>query len=269
MIGRRKYDALISLAEKLTDTERDQIKEYEELRKPKNSEKTQDYFKKIHTENRIENFKVNYEILLKKFKERFFELERIEFDERHLDNIKPILLYFARDERFFESTRICKNDKGKYYSEPSFDKGLLIIGTYGNGKTSTMQTLRSLFEGTPLIFKSYAANRIVTTFESYEKASERTDYMNRVKTKSAYFDDVKTEKIASNYGLHNLFKDILEERYRAKGKTYITCNFRETDTEGNIKDALLEFNEKYGPRVFDRLFEMFNIIEFKGGSLRK
>lgn len=269
MIGRRKYDALKTLAETLTDMEREQIKEYEESKKPQNTKKNIEYFKKIHSEVKPENFKVKYEILLRKFKERFFELECVEFDDKHLANVKPILLYFSRNQEFFNSDRICKNSKGKFYSEPSFEKGLLIIGGYGNGKTSTMKTLKSLFDGTPLVFKSYTANRIVTTFESYKDGSERTEFMNRTKTKAAYFDDVKTEKIASNYGLHNLFKDILEERYIAKAKTYITCNFRETDTEGNVSDALLEFNEKYGPRVFDRLFEMFNIIEFKGESLRK
>jgi len=206
---------------------------------------------------------------LEKFKQRFFELECKNFDVKHIENVKPILLYFSRDKRFFDSQRIAKNSKGEYFSQPSFEKGLLIIGGYGNGKTSTMKTLKSLFDGTPLVFKSYTANRIVSTFESYANGSERTEYINRTKTKAAYFDDVKTEKDASNYGKFNLFKDILEERSIIKDKTYITCNFRETDTEGNIKDALLEFNEKYGARVFDRLFQMFNIIEFKGESLRK
>jgi len=83
-----------------------------------------------------------------------------------------------------------------------------------------------------------------------------------------YYDDVKTERIASNYGMTNLFKDIIEKREVRKLKTYITCNFKE-DQPGNIPAALLEFGEKYGSRVFDRLFSMFNIIEFKGKSFRR
>jgi DNA replication protein DnaC len=269
MIGPREYQHLKQLKDSLTETELIKVCEYEHVHKPKTTERSKKYFANLHSPQSKEGFKVNYDVLLHKFKERFYDLERVEFDEKHLENINTILLYFSRDERFFKSDRLCKNDKGNYFSEPSFDKGLLIIGGYGNGKTSTMKTLKSLFDGTPLTFKSYTANRIVTTFEGFSNGSERTDFINRTKTKVAYFDDVKTEKDASNYGKHNLFKDILEERYTAKAKTYITCNFRETDTEGNIKDSLLEFNEKYGPRVFDRLFEMFNIIEFKGASLRK
>jgi DNA replication protein DnaC len=269
MIGRREYQHLKQLKDSLTETELIKVCEYEHANKPKQNNKSKEYFNRLNQAQNEEGFNVNYDVLLSKFKERFYDLERVDFDEKHLVNVKTILYYFSRDERFFKSDRLCKNDKGNYFSEPSFEKGLLIIGGYGNGKTSTMKTLKSLFDGTPLTFKSYTANRIVTTFESYSNGSERTEYMNRTKTKVAYFDDVKTEKDASNYGKHNLFKDILEERYTAKAKTYITCNFRETDTEGNIKDALHEFNEKYGPRVFDRLFEMFNIIEFKGASLRK
>jgi len=269
MIGPREYQHLKQLSESLTETERIKVCEYEHANKPKITEKSKQYFEKLHQVQNEEGFNVNYDVLLHKFKERFFDLERVKFDESHLDNVKTILYYFAKDQRFFKSDRLCKNDKGNYFSDPSFDKGLLIIGNYGNGKTSTMKTLKSLFDGTPLVFKSYSANRVVTTFESYNNGSERTEYINRTKTKAAYFDDIKTEKDASNYGKHNLFKDIIEERYLNKAKTYITCNFRETDTKGEIKDALIEFNDRYGPRVFDRLFEMFNIIEFKGSSLRK
>ena len=239
MIGPREYQHLKQLKDSLTEVELIKVCEYEHAHKPRTTERSKDYFKKLHQLKKEDGFNVNYDVLLSKFKERFYDLERVKFDEKHLENVKTILYYFSKDKRFFKSNRLCKNDKGKYFSEPSFDKGILIIGGYGNGKTSTMKTLKSLFDGTPLTFKSYTANRIVTTFESYENGSERTDFMNRTKTKVAYFDDVKTEKDASNYGKHNLFKDILEERYTAKAKTYITCNFRETDTEGNIKDALI------------------------------
>jgi len=93
-----------------------------------------------------------------------------------------------------------------------------------------------------------------------------------------YFDDIKTERHASNYGKVNLFKDILENRYNnrvqiVKGvtkinKTFGTCNYKE-GYEGNTEVALEEFGEMYGGRIYDRLFEMFNIIEFKGKSFRK
>ena len=133
-----------------------------------------------------------------------------------------------------------------------------------------MKVLKELFNNTPLSFKSYTTNRIVTTFESYSKSSERTAYMNRIKTRDVYLDDVKTEKDASNYGIHNLIKDVLEERSNRSNeeKTYMTCNYLENDSDKSISKALYEFNSRYGARVFDRIFS-YNIIEFKGGSMRK
>jgi len=185
------------------------------------------------------------------------------------ENLETLINYFSRNEDFLNSPRLCRTPSGKFISEPSFKKGFLIIGDFGCGKSSMMRAFKTLFDGHTLTFKSYTTNKIVTNFESYTDTSERTGYMNRTKTKTAYFDDVKTEKEASNYGLHNLMKDVIEERYNNNAKTFMTCNYALNDPTKSIDIALKEFDTKYGARVFDRLFEMFNIIEFKGSSLRK
>lgn len=229
----------------------------------KQTEAAKEYSEKVFADHKERyEFRVKYEVLLSKFKQKFKEIEGVDFDDKMLSNVEPILYYFARDKRFFK----CKNLSN--LSKPSFNKGLLIVGSYGNGKTATMRTLKELFNHTPLVFKMFTANKIVSTFEGYEDASERHAYMNRTKTGNAYFDDVKTEKIASNYGKHNLLKEIIEERYINKAKTFMTCNYKENDFTNNLELALSEFDEKYGPRVYDRLFEMFNIIEFTGKSMR-
>ena len=56
-----------------------------------------------------------------------------------------------------------------------------------------------------------------------------------------HIDDVKKERKASNYGTVEIIRDILEKRYDKKIKTFITCNNRESDKEGNLKDALIVF----------------------------
>ena len=65
-----------------------------------------------------------------------------------------------------------------------------------------------------------------------------------------------------------MFKELLEVRYENNAKTFITCNFDPNNLK-DIQKALDQFLLRYGGRVYDRLFEMFNIIEFKGNSLRK
>jgi DNA replication protein DnaC len=269
MITQKKYDFLKNLSTALTNIDRAEMTEFENSKIKKITPQAEKYFREMKRSDLKGDYSVNHTKLLKAFKTKFKELQGREFDEIHLNNLSCILEYFSKEPNFLKNQLQCKNKKGEYISTPSFEKGLLIIGDYGCGKSSTMQTLKELFNNTPLAFKSYTTNRIVTTFESYSDTEQRTAYMNRTKTKDAYFDDIKTEKDASNYGLHNLMKDVLEERYNNKAVTYATCNFVENDSEKSISKALYEFNSRYGARVFDRLFEMFNIIEFKGGSMRK
>ena len=268
MISLRKYN-LLKIVSKgaLTENEVKDMKDYvSSQKKSEPTDQAKEYFARLYEET-DDSFNITYEYLLKKFLIKFKEIERVDFnngiDDVNFKNLQTILYYFVKDERFF------KCDNLTDISTPSFDKGLLVVGTYGNGKTAMMKTLKHLFNNTPLTFKMYTTNKIVSTFESYQDSAERNDYLSRVRSGTTYLDDVKTEKIASNYGKHNLLKEILEERYNNKSKTFITCNYKEDDSAQDINTAIKEFGEKYGARVYDRMFEMFNIIEFNGKSLRK
>jgi DNA replication protein DnaC len=271
MIGPREYQALKKLSESLTETDKYKISEYEQSKKIRVTPEQREYFKKIHQSHKEVEVKIDSKKLLQSFYKAFKHTECKDFDNGggRLENLMCLINYFSKNQEFFNSNRLCKSENGDFVSEPSFEKGLLVIGDFGCGKSSIMRAFKALFDGHQLTFKSYTTNNIVTTFESYESGSERTEYINRTKTATAYFDDVKTEKDASNFGKHNLMKDIIEERYNRGNKTYMTCNFCKGDSKKSIPSALGEFNTKYGPRVFDRLFEMVNIIEFKGRSLRK
>lgn len=180
-----------------------------------------------------------------------------------LENIKPLFHYFLGDQKKFLK---CKSIS--HLSEPRLDKGLLIIGTYGNGKTSVFKAFESALICTNIRFKGFTTNEIVNLFEACERPSDKEEFYKTMNYGTRYFDDVKTERTANNYGKAELMKDILEARYINKSRTYITCNFKE-GADGNVELALLEFRDKYGTWVYDRLFKMFNIIVFKGESFRK
>lgn len=245
----------------LTAEQADQVEDFEmviyEQRK-----KVTTYFRKIN--DRQDNFRVNAKMLTTKFLERFKEINGVAFNDKGAHDLTPLIYYFAKDKRFFDCDNLLSDT-----SIPSFDKGLLIIGNYGSGKSACMNTFQSLFQHTPLAFSKYNTNKIVDSFETYKDMEARGAYMARLKLSEAYFDDVKTEKEASSYGKHNLMKTIIEERYSKKVKTFITCNYREgNESREDPWDALAEFSDKYGPRVYDRLFEMFNIIQFNGKSFR-
>ena len=75
-------------------------------------------------------------------------------------------------------------------------------------------------------------------------------------------DDLKAEGEAFKYGRKNLFNDILYLRYENRARTIVTCNYQE-NYPNDIGKAIEEFGTKYDGRIYDRLFEMFNIIEVK------
>jgi DNA replication protein DnaC len=59
-----------------------------------------------------------------------------------------------------------------------------------------------------------------------------------------YFDDVKTDRIANNYGNVTIFKDVIEKRYSSNNLTFITCNYKFV-ADGDINQVLEEFGELY------------------------
>lgn len=266
-IGRRKYSDLKSkIPELLTDLEKKQIEIYEHRHNhsKENNQYLHDYFEMINKPKTKSEFKIDANELFSVFKKYFHYINGKEFELNDVtrENIAPFLYYFSKNEKFFD----CKNLNN--LSKPSFDKGLLVIGDFGNGKTSVFKTFEKIFKNVPgYIFTGYSANHVVVEYEKCTDDILRKEFEQKMFKGKRYFDDVKTERTASNYGKVNIFKEILEERYNQKSLTYISCNYKE-GYPNDINEALCEFGEKYGGRVYDRLFEMFNIIEFKGKSFR-
>jgi DNA replication protein DnaC len=272
-IGVNKYSHLKSkIQEKLTETEKKQIEAYEKKnvgQTPEQLENELKYFEKLLKPKQKMKFSISALQLYRLFKRNFPLINNrpfIKVKNVTIKNLEPLIYYFSKDERFFTCENLSR------LSEPSFDKGILIIGNFGNGKTSTMKVFEKIFKGIPnLGFKTFSANEAVTMFEKC--TGDEADILRKEFEKLMWhgtrcFDDLKTERIASNYGKVNIFKEILEERYRLGSKTFLICNYKE-GCENDLQAAIDELGEKYGGRVWDRVYEMFNIIEFKGKSFRK
>ena len=226
---------------------------------------------------------INIESLYDLFKSAFELFQKKPFDETVNNSeskrlARTICAYFLQKKAFFRSPLL--NEK----SIPDMQKGLMIVGGYGTGKTSILNTFHQMFktaasmpiqvtdiEGTlqllgryKLSFGYFTANDIVKTFEAISDPQEKEIFWNRHSKGIKYFDDIMTESTASNYGKIEIFKDLFEMRYTNRAKTLISLNYAET-----LDETLDEISKKYGERVYDRLFEMFNIIELHGESLRK
>lgn len=273
VIGLNRYNFLKGLCfDDLAESEILEIKNYEEIhfQSEEQIQNQVNYMKRVRMEVIESEQKFTKKELWTLFLKTFKELHGKDFiyNTEYLENIKPIMYYFLKDERFFS----CQNLSD--LSEPSFDKGILLIGNFGNGKTATMLTFEKIFKSIKSVsFKSYSTNEVVNLFEKInptakEQVITRIEFDKMMNTGKRYFDDVKTERHASNFGKMNLMKDILEVREKNNLLTHITCNFKD-GFENDIQAGLDEFEEKYGSRLYDRLFKMFNVIEFKGKSFRR
>lgn len=281
IIGKNRYDALKKTPSKsLVRNQTKEIKDFEdyhgiteakenvlnkwkeqEIKEAKRQKKLQNIIKNITPKN--------VEILFKKYYKKHYKREFIENKET-LKNLKPLMFYFSKDRRFLNYG--CKDDNNEFLSQPSFDKGLCIVGGFGNGKTSIMNTMQRIFIGIPgYNFGRYSSNEIVKKYEqlSRHKSPEHIESFWQQLTRSTlYIDDVKAEPLALAYGKTNVLNSLFQERYNKDVKTYISLNYTK-GYNGNVSKALEEFKEKYSLQVYDRIFEMYNILEFKGKSFRR
>lgn len=247
---------------KLTEQEQEKVKEFETIKPPDDLSKPK---------NKRDKLKITKELLWKHFLVFYKIQTKNSFEQtpEAVANIAPIIKYFIGDASFANSDNLVKQ-VGRSQLQPSLEKGLLIIGNYGNGKTTIMRTLSKMLchYQLPMSFKSVNCHDLVTEYESIQNVGDKYLFYERYKCRALHLDDVKKEHTANNYGKVDLVRSILEKRYDLDLKTFVTCNYREGDGSENVADGLKEFGERYGEHIYDRLFKMFNIIQFKGSSFR-
>jgi predicted ATPase len=138
------------------------------------------------------------------------------------------------------------------------DKGLLLTGPVGCGKTTLMRLLPHLVPHRRG-YNFIPCRNIVFGFNGvgFKMIQDYEDH------KVYCFDDLGVEHVGRYYGKDcNVMGEILISRYnifKQKGiKTHITTNLNAD-----------ELQEKYGERVRSRMREMFNLISFDEHSVDK
>jgi len=188
-----------------------------------------------------QTFKNNYE-------------RRFEFNENNQNIIYTLLRYFMQDPRL--------NSYGLIKKGSSLQKGILIYGDIGVGKSTLFQVLHET--GHRLLdygikdfwFTNYSAIKLVQEFMSSANNPLSTFNLKNLSKGRLYLDDLGMEEKA--FGRKELVADLLFERNRNRAKTFATSNLSPS-----------QLAEKYGPRIGDRIIEDFNIIKWTGESLRQ
>jgi DNA replication protein DnaC len=167
-----------------------------------------------------------------------------------LENDYPIIFkliaYFLKDEA------TC------FQYNLNLQKGILLTGPVGCGKTSLMNLMKYI---TPAEHKFFVKPTRDISFEFIQDGYEVIHRYSKGKlyqseSKTICFDDLGTENNLKYYGNEcNVMAEILLSRYdlftTKKLQTHITTNLSATEIENH-----------YGNRIRSRLREMFNLIAY-------
>ena len=174
-------------------------------------------------------------------------------DPKDIPIIYKLLIYAIQD------------DKNAFKLGIDLNKGLLLTGPIGCGKTSLMKLIKPFFH--PKNDYKITTTRYVSFefaksgYESLAQYTLKTPQQNRL---SGYcFDDLGAEQQIKHFGNDcNVMAEILITRYEHfienKAITHITTNLLATEIE-----------KAYGNRVRSRLRQMFNLITFSSETTDK
>ncbi|MBP9791560.1 MAG: hypothetical protein KBD57_13535 [Bacteroidia bacterium] len=153
------------------------------------------------------------------------------------------------------------------------NKGVMLIGDIGVGKSMLMKIMQKLFKESRREFKWFNCRDISDLLETFS-VLEIKEYYGKGCKMDLYIDDIGIgNSIHNKYGnTSNIIADILIERYElfvSEGfKTHISSN-KPTALDRQKYPNISTLEILYGNRIIDRLNEMCEIITWKGESLRK
>lgn len=174
--------------------------------------------------------------------------KKFQIDKDDVSTLFKLCSYFIRDKENCQKLDIDLN------------KGILLSGPVGCGKTSLMKLLRHLvphqryYEVIACRNITFGYNSI--GFKTIEGYGNSNYYC---------FDDLGVEPLGRFYGKDlNVMGEILLSRYELFNDTKFGLK-----THGTTNLNAIELEERYGSRVRSRMREMFNLIAFDKDSRDK
>lgn len=234
------------------------------------SESSDNSFKEIE----LDEFEIE-EGLRRVREEKFYRLQREAYRQKLFADTKPkkytsieLFDFFASKFTIDDYNRYIVNQLCFYFSgtkdffDGDLNKGLLLFGGVGIGKSTLMQFfIKNQVRSYRLMHCRDIESKFSTDGEDIVK---QCSYMQPVSKNSdpfghqeigLCFDDLGTEANAKHYGKEkNIMAEIILNRYDNQlpfTATHITTNLNAE-----------RIKSEYGPRVADRMREMFNMIQF-------
>lgn len=149
------------------------------------------------------------------------------------------------------------------------DRGLLLWGDIGTGKSTLLQIVRLFCRHVrPWVDDmpySFRITNVIDICAEYSDESQHGGYraiQTYIASKRQAFDELGSETIPTGRwgNFENVMQYILQRRYdlRDSNFTHATTNL-----------SLQQLSQVYSPRIYDRCKEMFNFVEIRGKTFRK
>jgi len=233
--------------------------------------------KEIQHQQLLEKEKANRELSSKKWKydmmrtfayNRAKEILKYQFiiDEDNEDVFNLLCYYFCQDQDGFMNQA-----KKMELEDVALDKGILLCGNFGTGKTDMMK----VFQKNPRqVYFMRTARKVCDDFmKSVDKQIPREyiePYKNAINDPSTLYqplsgicvDEIGAESEKNNFGNKaNVIGDLMELKYAEK-YLGVFCH-------GTTNLSAAELKTFYGERVTSRMRQTFNFIELPGKDRRK
>ena len=187
----------------------------------------------------------------------------------------PEYIFDEASSQIVASLNMWANRDGAGFNQKSpgwhIDKGLLLVGPVGAGKTDLMKLLRNylIFLKSNYQFDMKIVWKFAKSFqEDGYKAFDSEETGNRMYDELALFDDktgntMPTREFVSHFGNKLLIgSELIMMRYEVFKYNAIMSHFTTNANSGDLERI-------YGERAFSRLFEMCNVIPYIGPDRRK
>lgn len=186
------------------------------------------------------------------------EKRTFEIDEDNHQILEFLFAYFSNSESL----------EKKYNGR--MNKGILLFGKIGVGKSFVFEILHMLHQ--KYNYAGFAVKNVSTLSLMDETIrylsnpalaqNDKTLYQKYSKS-TIHFEDLGKERKINHFGNSiEIMDEYLLLRYnefrRSGLRTYITTNL-----------SLKEIEKRYSPQLYDRFFQMFNILEMPGKSRRR
>jgi DNA replication protein DnaC len=194
--------------------------------------------------------------------EKLLEAARIprRYNECSLSNYQPASNNGSQLRAFNYASRLVRE-------YPSVDRGLLLMGPCGVGKTHLAAAiLRGLIEkGIPCLFYEFGAllKEIQESYNPVSQTSELKVLVSVFETEVLVLDELGAAKPTD--WVRDMMMQIINTRYNDKKLTIFTTNYLDT-TRRTVEETL---EERIGVRLRSRLYEMCKTIVIEGGDFRR